>query len=152
MSEINTPLSFTTHISQSSQADILSTGSDSPTNIQKSPGTSKKFQTFSLTLTRQEKSNLVTTETDLTVTKHQKGQISPEQETSSRISRSSAIKGHEIMPSSTSTPEPVVSDYTHSVARNDESNKVPKSIHVSSTKTKEIRETTTVMKTLTFYK
>jgi hypothetical protein len=146
--KIETPLSFTTLTSQPPSTEILNTGSHNPTDINKSPGAFEKFQTtFSSTQTRQEKPHLVTTEPDPIVTNYQEKYTPPEQDTASRMSRSSAIKGHELLPSSTSTAEPTLSDCTYSVARNVKPNEVPRSIYVSSIYTEEIRETTTVMET-----
>jgi hypothetical protein len=51
------------------------------------------------------------------------------------------------MPSSTSTTEPELLNYTHSVVTNIEYDKDPKSIHISSEYTEEIREITTAAKT-----
>jgi hypothetical protein len=146
--ETSPPLSFTTNKLHPSSTEISNTGSHSPINIYKPPETLEILQTTSSpTETKQEESHLITTKSGPIISNYQENQIPPKQKSTARLSRSSAIKRHEIIPSSSSTIEPVVLNYTHSVVTNVESDQDAKSIHISSEYTEEISEITTVTKT-----
>jgi hypothetical protein len=148
MMEINPPLPLTANTSHQSSTEILNTYSPSPTNGYKPSDTFETLQTYSSpTESKHEESDLTATKSDLIISYYQENRIPPKQKSTTRTSRNSAIKRHEIIPSSTSTTESELLNYTHSVVSNTEHDKDPKSIHISSEYTEEIREITTAATT-----
>jgi hypothetical protein len=146
--EISLPLPLIGNESDPSSTEILNTCSPGPTNTCKPSDTFETLQTSSSpTETEQEESGLTATKSEPIISNYQKNLIPPKQKSTTRMSRKSAIEQDDIMPSSTSTTEPELLNYTHSVVTNVDYDKDPKSIHISSEYTEEIREITTVAKT-----
>jgi hypothetical protein len=146
--EISPPLPLTGNKSHPSSTEILNTCSPGSTNTCKPSDTFETLQTSSSpTETKQEESDLTATKSDPIISNYQENRIPSKQKSTTRMGRNSAIKQHDIMTSSTSTTEPELLNYTPSVVTNVGYDKDPKSIHISSEYTEEIRDITTVAKT-----